>query len=34
MGVMSADFRGVENGSENYRDNKTRDKDGDIDFKS
>jgi len=34
MGVMSADFEGVENGAENIRYNETLDKDGYIDFES
>jgi hypothetical protein len=34
MGVMSADFKRVENGAENNRYNETRDKDGYIDFES
>jgi hypothetical protein len=32
MGVDSADFKGVENGPENNRDNEARDNDGHIDF--
>jgi hypothetical protein len=34
MGVMSADFKGIENGTENNRYNEARDKDGQIDFES